>query len=49
MHDVYVSQGGEYSGETYITCHHHDPRAFIEFEGDSLSELLAFLREHGAL
>jgi hypothetical protein len=44
---IRVEQGGEYPGETYITCV-TDHQQHAQFEGWTLLELLAFIEEHKA-
>lgn len=47
---IRVSQGGEYDGETYITCTggpcSENPQGGVLFAGQSLAELKAFIAEH---
>lgn len=48
---IQVEQGGEYRGETYITCTACPGGRYSDgpgiFEGGSAAELMAFLAEHG--
>ena len=46
MHEIYVDDGAEYPGETYIRC---KCGALFDDGHKGLPALLAWLREHGAI